>query len=93
MAKHFIKVVQTYVPKNKLQKAIYEALIEDDNTLLQHKRLDTFVNEQKKLVADLNLQFPRCKPEILGNYNYEDHTRIYIDGLIVFSAYTVKINA
>jgi hypothetical protein len=93
MEKHFIKVVQTCQPKNKLQNAIYEAIKKDDNTLLQHKRLDTFIKEQKKLVADLNEKFPRCKPEILGTYKHDEHTRIYVDGLIVISAYTVKIES
>lgn len=93
MKKHFIKVVQTYQPKNKLQNAIYEALKEDDGTLLEHKKLETFITESKKLVNDLNTQFPRCKPEVLGTYKYDDDTRIYIDGLIIISAYTVKIKA
>jgi hypothetical protein len=93
MEKTFIKVVQTYQPKNKLQNAILSTLKEDDGTLLQHKRLETFINEQKKLVADFNEKFPRCKPERLHTYNYEDDTRIYIDGLIIISAYTVKIES
>lgn len=93
MPKHFIKVDQTYQPKNKLQKAIYEALNKEDSTLLEHKKLETFITEKQQEVNDLNAQFPRCKAEALRTYNYDEHTRIYIDGLIMISAYTVKINA
>lgn len=94
MNKHFVKIVGTYVAKNKLQAAIYKALKEDDHTLLEKKHLETFLRETEELVQQLNQQFPRCKPVNINISTHDDKmTLIVIRDVMHISIYQVILNA
>lgn len=94
MNKHFVKIIGTYVAKNKLQAAIYQALKKVDHTLLEKKHLETFLNETQELVKELNQQFPRCTPVGVDISTHDEKmTLIVIRDVMHICVYKVMINA
>lgn len=91
MNKHFVKIVGTYVAKNKLQAAIYESLKHVDHTFLEKMHLETFIRGTQQAVKVFNEQFPRCTPAKVDVSTHDDcHTLIVIDSIMHISIYQVK---
>jgi hypothetical protein len=96
MSKFFVKVTRTYATKNKLEKAIYEALKKHDCTLLDKKHLETFKRELMDEIATHNLANPRCMGKELKFFNpnnYDEAEQLYVEDVIYLSVYPVKIEA
>lgn len=91
MNKHFVKITNTYVPKNKLQEAISEAFKSYDGVLLDKKFKQTFLKELEDSVNIINSKFKRCTPARLGVFSLDKtDTGVYIEGVLSMSIYQVK---
>jgi hypothetical protein len=92
--KYYIKVTRTYATKNKLEKAIYEALIKHDGTLLEKKFLSTFKNELINTVEKLNSEHQRCQAKELRYFSPTNNSmQFYVSDVIYIDAYPVKIES
>lgn len=90
--KFFFRICVSYVPKNKLEKALIEHMLKLDHTLLEGVAdKNTFVKELEQAVAALNLQHPRCRPaELHGWFTKSDKIkRLGIYGVVEGELYEV----
>lgn len=90
---HFIKVVQTYSTKNKLEKEILELISTHDGTLLDKKHLSTFISELRNEVVMLNQKHMRCSAKEITHWSSSENECYRVEGVIRMSAYKVKTRA
>jgi hypothetical protein len=94
MNKHFVKITNTYVPKNKLQEAISEAFKSYDGVLLEKKFKQPFLKELEDYINIINSKFKRCTPAGLEVFSLDKtDTGVYIEGVLSMSIYQVKVSA
>ena len=91
---HFIKVVQTYATKNKLEKEILELISKHDGTLLDKTHLPTFVSDLRDKVQALNEKHARCTAKQITHWTSDNVNECYrVDGVIQMNAYKVIIQS
>lgn len=90
---HFIKVVQTYATKNKLEKEILELISKHDGTLLDKTHLPTFVSDLRDQVQALNEKHARCTAKIITNWSDSENECYRVEGVIQVNAYKVLIQS
>lgn len=93
MNNYFIKVVQTYATKNKLEKEILELIEKHDGTLLEKKHLSTFISELRNEVVMLNRKHMRCSAKEISHWSSDVNEFYRVEGVIQMNAYKVKVKS
>jgi len=88
--KYFIKIVQTYSPKNKLDKALLEYIQPIDYLLLDKKSLNKRITQLKNEVTKLNNVHFRCSPQTLQEWTDDANTHYRIHCVVQFAVYPAK---
>lgn len=89
--KYFVHQAASYAAKNKLHKAINEALKAYDNLLLVDVTRDEFLDIIRGEVMNLNDKHPRCKPERVSTYNInQSDLGLIIGEVMIFYIYQVQ---
>ncbi|MDD2984692.1 MAG: hypothetical protein PHQ74_15035 [Crocinitomicaceae bacterium] len=91
--KFFVKVTQTYATKNKLEAEISKMMNRIDSTLLDKKRLSTFISEIRNEISLLNMKHPRCSEKELIHWTTTNAECYRVENVGSFTAYQVQQEA
>lgn len=91
--KFFVKVTQTYATKNKLEAEISKMMNRIDSTLLEKKRLSTFISEIRNEISLLNMKYTRCSEKELIHWTTTNAECYRVENVGSFTAYQVQQEA